>query len=93
MKVSQEDGKLIVWGDIEGWEQVGDSEMYEKGRWTTSYYGLFRHLESDVVYSMCWQEGSTECQDDTEMFWDDPELTEMVQKEITTTQWVNKETS
>lgn len=90
MKLSKEDARELVWGDLDGWEVVGEPEITDQRRWVTVHECLFKHIESGSVFNMWWEEGSTECQE-TELFeYYDPELTEMVEKEVTHTIWVEK---
>lgn len=90
-QLTSEEGGLLVDGELNGWEQVEEPEIYDTGRWTISYYGIFRHVESGRVFSTCWRVGSTEYQEEYAFEYDAPQLTEMVEKTITKKVWTNKE--
>jgi hypothetical protein len=87
MKIVKEEAERIVYEDAEGWEMISET-IEDQRRWVTVFSGMFRHIASGKVYEVSYEKGSTECQDDTELFYDDPvEFDEMEEREVTVKQW------
>jgi len=87
MKLTKQEGKALVYEDIEGWEKV-ESEIYEASRWSIHYSGVFKHLETGDHYEMAWSVGATELQDERPFEYDEPELTKVKQVEVMITKWI-----
>lgn len=91
MKVSKEDGELIVWGDHEDFEIVkGTQKIIDQGRWDTTNMAIFLQKSTGKHYRLFWTVGSTECQEGTELFAGDvAELEEVEEREVMVKKWVS----
>lgn len=83
MELTKEEGRMLVWGDLEGWEEI-EQELVDTTRWSIIYSGVFQHTESGKFYQTSWSRGATESQDEGPFEYDAPELTEVELVEITT---------
>jgi len=94
MKISVEEAEMVVNEDYCDWEPVkGTEEIYDQGRWTTSFTGVFKHVPTGKHYIFDWTRGSTECQDGQELFPfcdndNNIEVQEVEEKEVLVKQWV-----
>lgn len=88
MKILKEEAELIVGEDHEDWKLV-EEEIVDQRRWVTVFDGVFLHKPSGKHYSVEYEKGSTECQDDTEYFYgDEIDFQEVELKEVVTKAWV-----
>jgi hypothetical protein len=88
MKIEKELAERIVYEDAEGWKMISET-IEDQRRWVTVFSGLFLHEPSGKVYEVSYEKGSTECQDSTELFYEDfVEFAEMEEREVTIKQWV-----
>jgi len=81
----------IVHGDHEDWCKVEDTECITgQRRWTTEKEAIFLHKPTNTTYLLWWNKGSTECQEDTDMWCGDTEveLSQVVEKEVLVKQWI-----
>ena len=87
MKLSKEDARSIVYDDHEDWSKV-ESEIVDTSRWSIMYEGVFLHKPSNKHYSLGWQVGATEQQDERPFEYEDEvEATEVVQVEKIVKVW------
>jgi hypothetical protein len=86
MKLTEEEGNLLVYGDLEGWESV-EEKMVDNGRWNIYYEGVFKHIESNKFYSTGWSLGATENQWKKPFEYEEPTLTEVHQVEKIVKVW------
>ena len=93
MKLTKEQGNDLAYNCLPGWELVrGTENIIDQRRWVTTHEAVFLHVESGKHYRMCYDLGSTECQDDMSPFeYDEPSLIEVTQREVTRLEWVEAE--
>ena len=89
MELTSKEGNEIVWNDHPDWTQVDGTEIMEDGgRWSNCYNAVFFHKPSSTYYSLSWQQGATENQEEEPFEYNTPEPIEVVQKEVTEMKWV-----
>jgi hypothetical protein len=80
-RLSNSDAEEVHLGDEEGWLPV-HSECGEPGRWMYVKTTVYRYKDTDLYYSIDWEHGNTEQQDDGGLashYWVGPmEVTETV---------------
>lgn len=86
MKLSVEEARWLLMGDLEGWETL-DTLSEGKGRWELYYTTIVKHLESGKCYSLDWSRGATEQQDTRPFEWDEPKLVEVEPYEEVVVKW------
>jgi hypothetical protein len=87
MKVTKEEARDIIFDCHDEWSSIS-TEVYGSTRWSTLKRGYFRHLESQKVYMLGWQDGATECQGERPFDYTEPVLVEVVQIPKTIMVWV-----
>lgn len=89
MELTKEQGNQLIWGELDGWEQVdGSEEIIEQQRWMTLMEAVFEHIESNKFYRTHWQSGNTENQECDPFEYDAPDMTEVELKEVTVSKWM-----
>lgn len=89
MKLTKEDGRAIVYGDHEDWEETkGTKNIEEHSRWSVMYKGIFLHRPSGKYYELYWSVGATENQDEQPFEYDDPKPIEVELKMVEVGKWV-----
>jgi hypothetical protein len=89
MKLTAEEGRDLIYDDLDGWERVrGSEETHEGGRWTTAHSAVFHHKPSGKHYELFWEQGATEQQEQSPFEYSEPEPKEVVEKEVVTKEWV-----
>jgi hypothetical protein len=76
MKLTKEEGRQLLWDDLEDWEKV-EEKICDTTRWSIVYRGIFKNLTSYKYYCVYWSVGATEQQDEQPFEYDDPELVEV----------------
>ena len=89
MKLTSEQGKSLVYGDLEGWETVSE-RIEDVSRWSVNHSGIFKHIETNKFYKTYWSVGATEIQDERPFDHYPPELVEVQQVEKTILIWEEK---
>lgn len=93
MKLTSEEGRLILWGDHEDWQEVkGTKHITDNGRWSIYRVAVFKHLPTGKHYEFGWSVGATESQDESPFEYDEPTPIEVVAEEVVITKWVPVET-
>lgn len=87
MKLTAEEGRMIIWGDHEDWVTVVEEKCIDQSRWSLIYEGVFKHLPSNKYYSLVWSVGATEQQDERPFEYVNPEPVEVRAVEKTVTVW------
>jgi hypothetical protein len=87
MKLTSEEGRRIVFEDHDDWTKVEEA-IIDTRRWSNRYLGVFSHKPTGRFYQMSWSVGATEEQDESPFECETPELTEVIEKEVTITKWV-----
>ena len=89
MKLTQEEGRMIVYGDHKDWEAVkGTKQITEHTRWSICYEGVFLHKPTGKHYELYWSIGATEQQDEQPFEYDDPTPIEVEKKTVEVEKWV-----
>ncbi len=88
MKLTNEEGRQIIFDDHEDWKSVEEEEIVDTRRWSVTLTQVFQHIPSGKHYQLCWSQGATEEQDERPFEYDTPEPEEVVQKEILVKTWV-----
>jgi len=86
-ELTSEEGRQVIYEDHDDWESM-EEEIIDTRRWSNRYLGTFRHKPTDRFYQMSWSQAATEQQDERPFEYEEPELTEVVQKEVIVTKWV-----
>lgn len=87
MKLTKEQGQDLVYGDLEDWETV-EEEIIDNSRWSIHHSGVFKHVPTGKFYRTGWSTGATESQDESPFDYSEPELTEVVEREVIVKQFV-----
>ena len=88
MKLSKEDARDMIRNGLEDWDMVQNSEkIVDQRRWVTVFEAIFEHKPSGKFYSMSWEAGSTEGQDEQPFEYYEPELIEVELKEVIVKEW------
>lgn len=61
--ITDENIKVIIYGDDEAFEDVTDEDIVDQSRWSTFYEKVVKHIESGRYFEVWWSRGSTEQQD------------------------------
>ena len=90
MELTGEQGRNLAYGELDGWSEVpGTKKIVVQRRWLTEWEAVFEHAASHKYYQMKWDQGSTECQEDSKPFkYSTPTLIEVELREVTKKQWV-----
>lgn len=89
MELTSEQGRAIVYGDDNDWDEVsGTRQIIENTRWSIVHEAIFLHKPSGKHYSLVWSRGATEQQDESPFEYDEPEPVEVELKEVTRMEWV-----
>jgi len=89
MKLTQEEGRMVVWGDHDDFEQVkGTNQIVDHSRWSVCYTAVFLHKPSGKHFELDWSVGATESQDEGPFEHSDPKPIEVEAKEVMVTKWV-----
>jgi hypothetical protein len=86
MKLSKEEGRLVVYGDHEDWVTVKE-EILETTRWSVLNLGVFMHIPTATHYEISWSVGATEYQYEPPFDCYEPELYEVEETEQVVTVW------
>jgi hypothetical protein len=90
MILNAEDARNVVQDDSNDFEQV-ETEIVDTSRWSIQYEGVFKHIASGKYYSVGWQVGATESQDESPFEYEtEVEFNEVEAKEVMVTKWVLK---
>ena len=86
--MSAEDASMLLMGDLEDWELIGD-EIIGQSRWDTHHKAIVKN--EDKFYSMNYSRGSTEIQDNGFFgYCDTVELREVEPVKVVKIQYVEK---
>lgn len=86
VEIPKGEGSSWAFGDCEGFEFVTEIAGRPR-RWTTTITAVLKHVETGKHYGYDWEQGNTESQEN-EFPDGSVELPEMVEKEVTTKEWV-----
>ena len=98
MKLTGEQARAVVTDDLMSvkdseqweWERVTGNTIVDNTRWSICYSAIFKYKQSARTYRFYWKQGATEMQDEQPYEYDDfYEPKEVVEKPITTTEWVD----
>ena len=87
MQLTSEEGRLVIDDDHDDWAKI-EVQIIDTRRWSYRYLGTFSHKPTGRFYQMAWSSAATERQDELPFEFETPELMEVVEKEVTVTQWV-----
>lgn len=76
MKLTSEEGRLLIRGDLEGWSTI-ETRIDSVSRWSINSSGVFFHELSGKYYGTYWSEGATEQQDERPFDYSLPNLVEL----------------
>lgn len=86
MELTNQEARDIVYDDHEDWEEV-ESNIVDSSRWSIQYVGVFKHLPTNKYYSLDWQVGATEQQEERPFEYTDPAPAEVKQVEKLVKVW------
>lgn len=86
IKLTQEEGRMVVYNDHEDWETI-ETNAVDQSRWSVHYEGVFKHISSGKFYSLFWSKGATEMQDEQPFEYDKPNPAEVKQVERVIKVW------
>jgi len=82
MKLTGEEGRDLVWGDLDDWtEEPHTRRITGTGRWSYYMEAVFISPDGDY-YLLRWTEGATENQEEQPFEYEDPVLIEVELKTI-----------
>ena len=64
LDLSVEDMKELIWGCLDGYQDVVKPEISEQSRWHTFWFKIIQQTETGNFYDLSWARGSTESQDE-----------------------------
>jgi len=83
MKLTAEEAREVVWEDHEDFTTI-EKKIVDTSRWSIQYEGIFQHTPTGKFYSVDWQIGATEYQDESPFEYEkEVEFTEVAPQEIT----------
>jgi hypothetical protein len=90
MKLTSEQGRSLVYNDLEGWDAVTEEEIVDTSRWSVFYSRVYKHIGTNKFYEMGYSSGATEQQDERPFEYDDPVLVEVKSVPTMVIKWLPK---
>lgn len=81
LNLTKEEGRMLVWGDLEGFKTIRDT-IVETRRWSTTNEIIVQRVSDGKFFRDNYSVGSTEQQDEGPYDYSGPDFVEVVPVEV-----------